>query len=47
MDFLFTKNEPFNIASVQWEEGGEEVKLLPVAKEMDQEHMKMNATMMN
>jgi hypothetical protein len=35
MEFVFAKNEPFNIASIQHEEGGGEAKLLPVAKEMD------------
>jgi hypothetical protein len=47
MDFLFAKNEPFNIASIQQEEGWEEMELLHVVEKMDQEHTKMNATMMN
>jgi hypothetical protein len=47
MDFLFVENEPFNIASIQQEEGGEEVDLLPVAEKMDKKHMKKNGTMMN
>jgi hypothetical protein len=49
MDFLFAKNESFNIASIQHEEGGGKKwrELLPIAEEMHQEHMKRNATMMN
>jgi hypothetical protein len=33
MDFLFAKNKPFNIASIQQEDGGEEAEHAP--QEMD------------
>jgi hypothetical protein len=45
MDFLFAKNKPFNIASIQQEDGGERSKTC--SSRNGQEHMKRNTTMMN
>jgi len=35
MNYLFAQNKPFNITSIEQEDGREEVKLPPTIKEMD------------